>query len=302
MNHHGGRCFVALEHRAHLLRLWHEEMADGGVIPGIYFQENEALDDGEFDAIRERIVAERHVTTLRAAAPFWVSGDISAVVEAASKSLPDSPLQTTDLLEPCGLAVFDQPHRRLEVLTWYLVGERVHLAAYSRENGRWMISECRPWMIGSTLTLAAEEVANGVEDGLVALFDDEGRHRVTEASDVDEYDDLRFIRAFWLICQQRLAVRSSTRVDRASRRRLERMKAPPQQEVNVITLRRTRSTETTDESRDVEWTHRWIVGGHWRNQFLPATNTHRMQWISPYVKGPEHLPLVPKERVFRVVR
>ena len=70
----------------------------------------------------------------------------------------------------------------------------------------------------------------------------------------------------------------------------------------VVTLRRP-DAPSPHEHSDVEWSRRWVVSGHWRNQWYPSLGVHRQIWISPYVKGPEEAPLVVrKDRVFELVR
>lgn len=46
-----------------------------------------------------------------------------------------------------------------------------------------------------------------------------------------------------------------------------------------------------------EYRHRWIVRGHWRNQYYPSRNDHRPIWIDPHLAGPEDKPLLGGERV-----
>lgn len=74
--------------------------------------------------------------------------------------------------------------------------------------------------------------------------------------------------------------------------------------VKVIQLRRLEPVAASTEpaERTVEWTHRWIVSGHWRNQYLPSCGLQRQQWIDPHVKGPDDLPLVVKPTVYNVAR
>ena len=94
-------------------------------------------------------------------------------------------------------------------------------------------------------------------------------------------------------------------VDRAARRRV--MHSQPEREpvVNVIELRRRspHATSAAQESMDVEWSHQWLVRGHWRRQWYPKREMHQMIYITPYVKGPEDKPLKqPRATVFAVVR
>ena len=112
---------------------------------------------------------------------------------------------------------------------------------------------------------------------------------------------------FWRVAQKLMAetIITSERVPAARpvRREAQRfgidMGAP-----RVIELRRPRGREADVEgehTRDVNWTHRWIVRGHWRDQpYGPkGSPTHTKQiWIGAYEKGPENLPLVIRDRVW----
>jgi len=102
--------------------------------------------------------------------------------------------------------------------------------------------------------------------------------------------------------RQRILVSPRFLADRATRRRLERAsRGPRTNEVRVVTLR---SIERRGKGghRDVEWGCRWIVRGHWRNQWYPSAKHHQPKWIAPYMKGPEDKPLRHSERLFAVVR
>lgn len=76
--------------------------------------------------------------------------------------------------------------------------------------------------------------------------------------------------------------------------------------VTCASLRRHRYL--TDEDRSAgeadahEYSHRWIVRGHMRNQAIGPRLTggerkHIRIWIAPFVKGPDDKPLVLKDRV-----
>lgn len=73
--------------------------------------------------------------------------------------------------------------------------------------------------------------------------------------------------------------------------------------VTCASLRRRRYLSESDREAEArEYSHRWIVRGHMRNQPIGPRNTEggqeRMRvWIAPYVKGPENKPLVLKDRV-----
>jgi len=48
------------------------------------------------------------------------------------------------------------------------------------------------------------------------------------------------------------------------------------------------------------YTCRWIVSGHFRRQFYPSTNSHKLIFISPYIKGPDDAPM--KEKSLASIR
>jgi hypothetical protein len=69
----------------------------------------------------------------------------------------------------------------------------------------------------------------------------------------------------------------------------------------VIRLRRPKAKP--EGERTVDWSHRWLVRGFWRNQWFPSLGIHRQLWISDYIKGPEDKPLrIKPTRAFELVR
>lgn len=69
--------------------------------------------------------------------------------------------------------------------------------------------------------------------------------------------------------------------------------------VRVIELRRERQ-QVEAKGGDAHYSHRFIVGGHWRQQpYGPRDNPiYRQKYIGEYVKGPEDKPLIFKQRVW----
>lgn len=187
-----------------------------------------------------------------------------------------------------------------------LEGTGVHLSYYSHvrdDDETWNPDERDLHLLRTNLVLMHE---NGWVFGLP--FDDhlstaerEGiPHQIVEEN---EHATRRFVACVWTVMQQRISMRTRPHLSRALFRRADRaLNLPP--EVIVIDLRRTLKPKQVGEDNDeyVEWSHRWIVDGHWRHQYLPSTNSHRWQWISAYVKGPEDKPLIIKDKVFRFDR
>jgi hypothetical protein len=105
------------------------------------------------------------------------------------------------------------------------------------------------------------------------------------------------VHATWAIMQQTLTISVSAYADRAESRRSTRAGLPADLVIIHLRKRRTEDPNPADNTSVVDWSHRWLVSGHWRNQWLPSRSCHRPQWIDPYVKGPEDRPLILKERV-----
>jgi len=324
--------WTALEYQATLLRLWQDPQGKGRDFKGMLFDpedrqmeadqpprkpwvpfmggllgprqgtETPHLSRMDFKADPERWepLAGSHFGMLLRAVPFWVARPMCELIEAAAPTMPQEPLKPTDLPERQGFAVFESPlvlmlgdkPRAFTAVCWGFVdqerGAGVGMDWYERFGyERWFVEEDLPWPNGSSPNeyWGSELYDYGTEN--LAVF-----------------DGLRLLlKAFWTLAGQKIAVREPMReLPRFVRRRYDRVKLASR-EVSLVTLRRLKTPGHEEEHPgSVDWSHRWIVGGHWRNQFLPSVNDHRLQWISPYVKGPEDRPLVVKQRLYRWTR
>jgi hypothetical protein len=120
----------------------------------------------------------------------------------------------------------------------------------------------------------------------------------------------RFV-AYLRLLSQTLIKSSPADVDKAAMKRATRRGLPGL--VTTVTLRRVRyvGNETHDET-EVEWSHRWLVRGHWRRQ--PCGPDHPLAepdghggfvaiiYINPYIKGPEDKPLHLSNKVYDLAR
>jgi hypothetical protein len=112
----------------------------------------------------------------------------------------------------------------------------------------------------------------------------------------------RTILATWLLMGQTLVRSERLVAQRPARRRIARADPKLDPTVRYIDLRRARTesagrTDEENRSGSREYRHRWVVRGHWRNQWYPSRNDHRPIWIDPHVAGPEDKPLLGGERV-----
>jgi hypothetical protein len=107
--------------------------------------------------------------------------------------------------------------------------------------------------------------------------------------------------AFWRFVDSPVVSAGPVRFSRAERHRSGINKAD-EWSPRVITLRR-QEARHGGEGHAVDWTCRWFVRGHWRNQWCPGLKAHRPTWILPHTKGPQGKPLkISAERLFSVSR
>lgn len=224
---------------------------------------------------------------------YLVTDDMTALVSHASSSMPRQVLLETDLPSSGGFCVFEH-------CNW--AGS--HPSVSPDKFGIFPFTPkpepdpSNPWI----RALCWYETDSGVNvclcdrNGLFGLGDTVFRYG--EDSDSDQ---LKFLKAMWAIMGQTLAVVGTMEPARATRRRLEKSESPlSRRSIRIVLLRRrvyARHDDMGEERRHIEHMHRWMVSGHWRNQWLRSVQNHRLQWIAPYVKGPEDKPLVIRRTV-----
>lgn len=290
--------------------------------------------DGGYDDTYETCIAIENATTQGEV--FYVSADMTAVAIAAAKTMPDQALQPGDLPSTNGFMVFDRP-----VGSWSFADGDVPVEGFlwvdDGEQDIWETSDGPsttgpdgegtvtqdgpglPWRpaeggpprpgdqpvrhAGSIAIHPLGRFAQAPSYLLPVSRSDVGMRWTFTLSPVNDGDGLAAVLlATWTLMQQSLSCSSRSSVDRAERRRS--MRARLGSDVIVIRLRRKSLDESHEDAAEegVPWSHRWLVAGHWRNQWLPSRVAHRLQWISGYVKGPQHKPLIVKDRVTAWVR
>jgi hypothetical protein len=113
----------------------------------------------------------------------------------------------------------------------------------------------------------------------------------------------RWAYSIWHLAMERIQPRKA---GRHTRRRWERVIGPSPNfgDVRVIDLRRyaTRggvAVGETDPDYARQWSHRWVVSGHWRQQpYGPGRTLRKTIWIDPFVKGPDDRPLIVRDDVY----
>jgi hypothetical protein len=108
-----------------------------------------------------------------------------------------------------------------------------------------------------------------------------------------------FVQVFFRLLQQKIAVKRSEVAPRPSRKRAQRA-GLPERKVLVVTLRRASNPLPKNGDAGFEYSHRFVVGGHWHTYWHGSGDSKypRQHWVYDYVKGPEDKELVIKDRAF----
>lgn len=136
--------------------------------------------------------------------------------------------------------------------------------------------------------------------------DDAERHARyrKHAKDNVEYQNRfnNFLISLWEFMGEQVPMRMSP--DRPMRKRLQRAHSPLS-EVSIIQLRPyDRGPAFNDPDhvpQTVMWNSRWRVREH-KRRWIDKHGNYRETTVSAHIKGPEHLPLIEKDRVFHVKR
>ena len=128
----------------------------------------------------------------------------------------------------------------------------------------------------------------------------------SEDEAVSNFEDRRLLAALWtFLTQPGVADIEAMRPDRGAARRQARAGLGREDpSIQIVRLRRiTRDPTKAAATSDREYSHQWIVSGHWRRQRVGVQRAEtRLVWISPYVKGPPDKPLVTPQIVRAWVR
>lgn len=264
---------------------------------------------------------------LRQAELVWVSADMCRLWNVAEKSLPtDTVLKLDDLPSDFGFVVLEEAlesidsvrekedRMKIRAFTWSLslVGgpagdPAVHLSFYTdveRFEELHAAPEYRAKLvyIGNSdwfLKTEVDDFTNKVYAD-PRLWDTSGHGPPPRVKD-SITEDRRRLATLLLLLQQPIVVDTISRPRRAELRQAARNKmfAP---DVRVLTLReRKYRPSRPEESHAVDWSHRWMVEGHWRWQWYPSIQDHKRIWIFAYQKGPwdKELLIRPTVRAWR---
>lgn len=269
--------------------------------------------------------------TMMRADPIYVSDDVMTLWEKAAETFSLETLLRTDLVVPAGFAVLPRPFEmkdmkgklvKYRVLAWLPVSQRetydwdqgaegqgVWVTLLSNINDiddYWTEEHESSGVDGATireLSLAAGHEWS-LMHGSPIMFDTDPTkgYVIDEDGEVVEGEDREqankiygHIQCFWRLMSQ--LVMTPEPLPRQARR--QRQRAKRIDTVTILKLRRYRHRmDHEGDGPGVEYSHRFVVSGHWRNQPYGSKKDryYRQIWIAPFVKGPEDKPLVIKKR------
>lgn len=307
------------------------ELSSGMYVPGRLKQEPVE--------VQAAVLGNAEAARLASAELYFVTKDMTMLTLGAAKSLPEYSLHPEDVPSECGFVVWEEPvalaakgrHTdfddipvvaaswgQLEHGVWvsfwsdgraaqdawvrsgHVSEEDAHKArqaglvgplVYEREAVLWYIEEAY-W--ASTVSERPELWVRKPGDDKVIVMDPDR----PESADIEHLH--RVIITTWLLMSQPIAATESVSPSRPARKRIERAGGRVS-DVRLITLRHKPRPRPEGESTPVDWKHRWVVDGHWRNQWYPSRKRHKPKYIHEYMKGPEGAPLLGAEKV-RVLR
>jgi len=323
-----------IDHQVDLYKFWRSDI---GQQYARGFAESVAtapyLDEESRTQTRRAMVdlAEHAALSLYEAEPVWVDPDMMTLVEAAAASFQPEPLQPNDVISDAGFLWLPRPVVMEDVygkalsyraISWKNAvfgtgGSGILLFLYHHKGDpddyegeaeeafeeavghfpELTLAHVTPWAFGRDY-FAVSQVSSE------AAFDVSPEFAAANPAAIRGTKNLsQFIGALFRVMSQTIAVRTQRVPSRQFRKRAKPWL--PDKKIVVVTLRRHREAGYPAEPGETtpEWTHRWLVSGHWRNQWFPSLSIHRQVWISPYTKGPEDKPLVIRvHRVFRFAR
>jgi hypothetical protein len=271
--------------------------------------------DGEpnkLDIYQRLALTEEH--KLMTAESIWVAPEMCQIVQMAREGFQPEPILAPDFITMNGFVYFAEPLYMQDrngmtvsvgAISWcpYMVEHEgdedlsgMAIAVYS--SGR---AEHDHFHATHAAAMGEHGIPELIPLHLTAIEFD---HMLDEGELLDENGDYTAADEWWKtiqvalrLMQQRISDRYEERLPRPDRRRAQR-EGLPLDEVLVIRLRRPTSKQHEGDSHPVEWTHQWMVDGHWRWQPY-GDGVKRQIWISPYIKGPDDMPLVIKRRYYK---
>jgi hypothetical protein len=305
----GIRAVEALEQQLRLLKVMHSDWGANAVAS--WHAEEASRPPKLLRGVARR--AETHEIVglsrliLREATPFYWETSCVDLARAASAKLPDSfCLAKQDLIVNTGFFWFPAPYASIHGRTWredYLgFGWTVQdddIFVFVSFVQAYIVEEGRELPVLHPIPIRFFFFSLG--DVQIGEFLDSSVPEASNEIRVARIERTRFEIAAILFVGQKILLTQTLRPPRAMRRRAEA--APALRDYRVVRLRERDAAEAhRSDQTGIEWSCRWAVRGHWRNQFYPSKANNRTIWIDPYIKGPDGKPFRASSTIFDVGR
>jgi hypothetical protein len=269
---------------------------------------------------------------------FHVSAEMTAIADEAGRTMPGYRLHREDLPAESGLIVFDapigtathadiaaNPHNGADVLHLAMAnatGDK--LPTIRAVAAMWRFALTRGGEPGVLVTLwtsnydmatqyeaggnseLAEAIRQqgwlGYHDETVLPFGDIVDDETTDPENPKPIgnDALRTLISTWLLMDQPIVSTEPEPLPRQIRRAIQRSgrEVPTVRVVKLRPAKRPPQLEPEDPGNSRNYQHRWVVRGHWRNQWYPSRSDHKPIYVPTHLKGPEGAPFAGAEKVF----
>jgi hypothetical protein len=231
--------------------------------------------------------------SLRLSETFFVTEDMAALALAAASQLDCVQVADHDFVAPAGFLYLPGGWRLKEgsptpgAISWFVHGTQVMLTA---------------WKEPERVTERAAE-----HYGTAPHLIPEWHIKMTKSEDFrlsyqSEHANglLAVVMSLCYLMRQKLAVVRQPLMSRTERRQAKRAEIDLSK-VRVIELR-SRDVISEGSASGREYSHRWVVRGHWRRQWYSADCVHRPIWIPAHIKGPAGKPLLGTDKVYSLQR
>lgn len=248
-----------------------------------------SLTKTQAEEVLENIVAMQS----RAEVFFWSKALLEVVLECSTSLPQDTKLELSDFPTLEGFFYFEAPVKfiiqnslaiALHGITWAIVlNKDVIVVLWNSALERPYLTTAAPVLFGNaegSTTLSLDSIRVGPKFNVVPLA------------------QWPLFASMLLFMKQKLVTHTEQHPDRAARRRTKTKLNP----LHVVYLRKYDYTPSHHDSKHIDHEYRWMVRGHWRNQYYRSINANKPLWINPYIKGPEDKQLKPKQNLFAVVR
>jgi hypothetical protein len=291
-------------------------------------------------AIAERRAATEWARSLVVADLYFVGADMARLARSAGLALPSYRLHPEDLPARNGLMFWEAPvtdgyeggeytGAPLACATWAVRGNGVdvrmwstreewlaymapgderagippltpaHVRAARQRNPQPIVSMFATHLrFGRTPGWLPSEVGESIAGMSVYELEDRA-HALGHLEQAE-----RALVVSWLLMGQTLTRTDTEHAPKSAAKRIARLDPNLLTAVRYVQLRHrgVPSQDPGGEGTGRSLRHRFVVRGHWRNQWYPSRKDHRPIWIDDHLKGPDGAPILDPDKLVNILR